>query len=187
MTEIRQRILEAAVRVFMRYGVGKTRMNDIAQETGIARPTLYASFKNKDEILSASILHYSDLSLAGIRHEWDHLDKLSEKLNVFYERAIIASYQIISASPDARDMIGGHNAVGKAATKTAQLDKISAWAELLDQHLPKDKLSSVTSEQLAEYIVLSSLGLRDHAESETQLRQLLEVQKQGILALLNCD
>ncbi|MES0882718.1 TetR/AcrR family transcriptional regulator [Roseibium sp. SCP14] len=187
MTELRQKILEAAVRVFMRYGVGKTRMNDIAQETGIARPTLYASFKNKDEILSASILHYSDLSLAGIRHEWDHLEKLSDKLDVFYERAIIASFQIITASPDARDMIGGHNAVGKAATKKAQLDKMSAWAELLEQYLPADEQRPVSSEQLAQYIVLSSLGLRDHAENEIQLRQLLQVQKQGILALLNCD
>ncbi len=47
----RARILEAALTVFGRRGVAKTRIADIASEAGIAYGLVYHYFKNKDEIL----------------------------------------------------------------------------------------------------------------------------------------
>ncbi|MGI9354875.1 MAG: TetR/AcrR family transcriptional regulator [Rhizobiaceae bacterium] len=183
MSDLRAKILEAAVRVFMRYGVGRTRMTDIASEAGVVRQTLYSFFNSKDEILCGAIRHFSDQSLAEIRQEWRSLERFEDKLDVFYDRAIITSFAIITASPEARDMIGGYNAVGKAETDRTQVDKIKAWSkELTAHHKPQDDLCW-SAKQLAEYIVLSSIGLRDQARNERQLRILLDIQRSGLAAL----
>lgn len=180
MEDIKTKVLEAALTVFMRYGVARTRMSDIAAQAGVARQTLYALFKNKDDILCAAIRYYSALSLADIRAAWAQQHRLGDKLDTYYAHAILSSYAMLSASTDARDMIGGFNDVGKAETEIAQAHKIDAWVEILTGHLEPDDQDA--AQKLAAFIVLSSIGLRDQAQSEAQLRALLEVQKQGILA-----
>lgn len=51
--EKRAKILEAARKRMMHYGVAKTTMGDIAEEAGMGVGTLYLHFKNKDEIVLA--------------------------------------------------------------------------------------------------------------------------------------
>ena len=156
---------------------------DIASEAGIVRQTLYSFFNSKDEILCGAIRHFSDQALVEIHMEWETLEQFENKLEVFHERAIVTSYAIISASPEARDMIGGYNAAGKAATEQAQADKIKMWSKELSQHhkLPED--TGISAKKLAEYIVLSSIGIRDQAVNERQLRALLHIQRSGLVAL----
>jgi TetR/AcrR family fatty acid metabolism transcriptional regulator len=47
----RQRILDAAVRVFARKGYFASRVSDVAKAAGIADGTIYLYFKNKDDVL----------------------------------------------------------------------------------------------------------------------------------------
>ena len=55
----REAILKSAKRRLSQYGVRKTTMQDIAEDTGIAVGTLYLYFKNKNEILVATAESYS--------------------------------------------------------------------------------------------------------------------------------
>lgn len=47
----RERILEVAAEQFATVGYGATRMIDVAKRAGIARPTLYLHFENKEKLL----------------------------------------------------------------------------------------------------------------------------------------
>lgn len=47
----KRQILKAAVKVFARKGATDTKMQDIADEAGVAKGTLYLYFKNKNSIL----------------------------------------------------------------------------------------------------------------------------------------
>ncbi|HET9990473.1 MAG TPA: TetR/AcrR family transcriptional regulator [Kofleriaceae bacterium] len=49
----RAEILEAAKSCFLRYGYGKTSLDDIAKQAGLSRPLLYRKFANKEAIFSA--------------------------------------------------------------------------------------------------------------------------------------
>ncbi len=49
----RAEILEAAKNCFLRFGYGKTSLDDIAQEAGLSRPLLYRKYANKEAIFSA--------------------------------------------------------------------------------------------------------------------------------------
>ncbi|MGO1434207.1 MAG: TetR/AcrR family transcriptional regulator [Canibacter sp.] len=50
----RDRILDAALQCFSRAGYSDTSMKDIAREVGIAAPSIYAHFKNKEALYSAT-------------------------------------------------------------------------------------------------------------------------------------
>jgi AcrR family transcriptional regulator len=50
----RDDIVRVAIGVFLRYGYARTTMRDIAQATGLTRPTLYLTFPTKSESLRRS-------------------------------------------------------------------------------------------------------------------------------------
>jgi len=49
----RERILEAALRIFSQKGYYETRMEDIAEKLGVSKRTLYLYYKNKEELFKA--------------------------------------------------------------------------------------------------------------------------------------
>ena len=58
-SEIRSKIVEAASRLFYQQGYNTTGINEIISEAGIAKATLYAHFKSKEDICIA-YLQYKD-------------------------------------------------------------------------------------------------------------------------------
>jgi len=54
----RNEILIAAIRVFARQGVSRTKMIDIAHEAGIGKGTVYEYYKSKDEIFYESFRYF---------------------------------------------------------------------------------------------------------------------------------
>lgn len=53
----RREILEAAMRVFARSGVVKTRMEEIAREAHVGKGTIYEYFRSKEELFGAAFPH----------------------------------------------------------------------------------------------------------------------------------
>lgn len=71
--ETRQRIVDAALRLFVEHGYMPTTMSAIAREAGVAVQTLYLAFGSKSAILSAAL----DIAIVGddepvslIEREW---------------------------------------------------------------------------------------------------------------------
>ncbi len=54
--EVKRAILDAAKRVFQKWGMGKTTMEDIAQEAGKGKSTLYNYFESKEEIFESLMM-----------------------------------------------------------------------------------------------------------------------------------
>ena len=68
--ERRSQILDAATKVFARFGFNKARMDDIVEESGLSKGTLYWYFDSKDDIIIAilkRILSYEFRKLESIR------------------------------------------------------------------------------------------------------------------------
>ena len=53
--EVREAILDAADRLLQRYGYKKTTMDDLAQEAGIGKGTIYLYFPSKEEVALSSV------------------------------------------------------------------------------------------------------------------------------------
>lgn len=61
-TDKREQIIEAATKVFARDGLQKGRIDDIAQEAGIGKGTVYEYFRSKEELFEAiveGVIHQS--------------------------------------------------------------------------------------------------------------------------------
>ncbi|MDQ0872714.1 AcrR family transcriptional regulator [Paenibacillus sp. V4I3] len=59
-------VLETALNIFARYGYKKTSIEDISKAAGITRQGIYLHFKNKEEILKASIQKALDDGLQAV-------------------------------------------------------------------------------------------------------------------------
>lgn len=60
-------ILDAAAKVFARYGFRKTTMGDIVREAGVARATVYKYFGSKDEVFTAALHREFRAIVAAVR------------------------------------------------------------------------------------------------------------------------
>lgn len=50
------RILDAAIACVKKWGIEKVTLNDIAQEAGLTRPTVYSYYANRDEVVRHALL-----------------------------------------------------------------------------------------------------------------------------------
>ena len=66
MTSKDELILEAATKLFMKFGK-KVTIDEIAQAAGIAKGTVYLYYKNKDEILHAIVLRMGEEVMRAFR------------------------------------------------------------------------------------------------------------------------
>ena len=65
---MRERLLDAAVRVFSKKGFYKASMDDIASEAGAAKGTLYYYFKNKSELFKTVVVEGIDFLVEDLKN-----------------------------------------------------------------------------------------------------------------------
>lgn len=71
-TEVKEKIVQAAITTFSKYGYDKTRMDDIAESANLGKGTLYLYFKSKEEL-------FYDISENSIKELKEQLSKLFSK------------------------------------------------------------------------------------------------------------
>jgi TetR/AcrR family fatty acid metabolism transcriptional regulator len=81
----RQRILDAAVRVFAKKGFYATRVSEVAKAAGVADGTIYLYFKSKDELLVSLFEDRVERLLAYMQTELPATATASEKLRRIIE------------------------------------------------------------------------------------------------------
>src|SRR5271167_684787 len=76
----RERILDAAVRVFAKKGFYATRVSEVARAAGVADGTIYLYFKSKDELLVSLFEDRVERLLSFLETELPKRRGASEKL-----------------------------------------------------------------------------------------------------------
>lgn len=80
LTNKMQAILTAAQKIFTRHGFGQTRVEDIAQEAGVGKGTLYEYFPSKQAIFEQAVEAGIRDYLAAITKETEKPGTIKEKL-----------------------------------------------------------------------------------------------------------
>src|SRR5580692_1194158 len=81
----RERILEAAVRVFAKKGFHATRVSEVAKAAGVADGTIYLYFKSKDQLLVSLFEDRVERLLRFLQTELPKIASASEKLRRIIE------------------------------------------------------------------------------------------------------
>jgi len=85
VTDKREAILRAAVKVFAQRGFFNSKVSDVASEAGIADGTVYLYFKSKDEILHSIFDQAMDRFIEEGKRELSTLDKPADRLRKIAE------------------------------------------------------------------------------------------------------
>jgi AcrR family transcriptional regulator len=157
----RARIIQAAILVFSRDGIGAASSADIAAEAGVAHGTIFARFGTKDELASAAILDFGD-RVAGRLHELcasgartrevlaAHLEGIGER-EEFYARLVSEAPALPKAARDSlvliQSSIAFHLSPALEADAAAGLIKdlplhfaFNAWVGLVHYYLANREL-----------------------------------------------
>lgn len=130
----RAEILEAAKSCFLRYGYGKTSLDDIAKEAGLSRPLLYRKFANKEAIFSAVydavFLAQFDKAVPIAEGRGSKRDRLLRMIEV----VCVEPYSLILQAPMAEEFWAACEAVIPEILQ----DHRKKWRALLAHVLPND-------------------------------------------------
>ena len=77
-------IISAAQKLFQKYGIDKTTMDDIAGEVGKGKSTLYYYYTSKEEVFYAVVNKEKDEVIQSIKKTISHLKSPSEQLKTFF-------------------------------------------------------------------------------------------------------
>lgn len=184
MTEKEKKFVEAAISVLSKYGVRRTTMGEIAAQAGVSRQTLYASFPSKEEIMAAAMHYAIDKTLTEIKRDWQDADTIAKKLDIYFQHAVIAYYELIRNMPDASDLIAGTDAATIEERQRGEARKSEALAVLFSPYEEVLARSGMTGNDLADLIQNSSASFKYIATDRTHLDRLLASLKSAALSLI---
>lgn len=183
LNETEEKIVEAAIRCFVRFGARKTAMADIAAEAGVSRQTIYDLLGGKDDLIRSSIRVITDRNLAAVRSRLDACETLSEKLDAYFAETVIKSFELLQTAGDAEDLVSGHNAAGRDEIAHSHQRHEVLVRELLMPHEKALGENGLTIEQQAHLFVTTVMALKYGASNRQDLDELLKTLKTTILAL----
>jgi AcrR family transcriptional regulator len=101
----REQIIRAARDVFLRYGLARTTMGDLATAAGVSRPTLYGAFGDKTAIFQAVLDDLVNELIVAIEAGLPDHASLEDKLFFACTTWATDGFERIRTYPDSRDLI----------------------------------------------------------------------------------
>lgn len=181
MKEREENIIEAAIRLFMRYGVKRTSMNDIAAEAGIARQTLYNAFSKKDAVLQATIRLMADRAIAAIEAGLKNTENLGDQLDMVFKHIAIEPFELLDASPNSEDIVAGFNASSQTELAAAAARNKAILSRIMEPYASEIENSGLTLDQFADFIERSASAAKHNAGNRKHLMNLLTALKIAVI------
>jgi len=187
MTDRDKYILDAAVRLFSRYGVKRTSMGDLAEEAGVARQTLYNAYKNKDDVLRALIRYHTDMAIDEIKAGLDGVQDLGDQLDIIFNRMSVAGFDLVQATPNAQDIIEGFNAIGQMELAASAEKFRSVIERILSPYETVLAGSGLSSADLSDFAQQSAKAASSEARDRDHLIGQLNTLKKLCLVAIATD
>jgi AcrR family transcriptional regulator len=173
----RQRVADAALTVFQRYGFARTTMADIADAAGMSRPALYLLFPNKEEVFAAAVRAFNERGIRAIRSEVASLEGLERQLTYVCQAWIGAGYDQARQFPDAKDLTD--------LPLPPVQEAYAAFQDLLAE-LMADAVATTdwdtTAEELARLLVIAMRGFKGEAQDRQDLDRMIALEVCAVVA-----
>ena len=95
----KQQILSAAAAVFTDKGFDKATMDDLVQESGLSKGTLYWHYRNKDDILLSVMEHYLAQKMGILEESLAYQATAGKRLEALIRRAMVEVARISEDLP----------------------------------------------------------------------------------------
>jgi AcrR family transcriptional regulator len=108
----RRRIIAAATSLFSRYGFRRTSVDLIAAEAGVAKPTIYAYFADKEAVFVAVCADVCEAFLARAEAASRAPGSIEERLAGVLTAKFTYIYELVHRSPHAQELLDSQGALG---------------------------------------------------------------------------
>ncbi len=173
----RERIVAAATRLFSRYGFKRTSVDLLATEAGVAKPTIYAYFEDKDDIFRAVVQSVCDDFLAGADAASQGKGTIEERLAAMLSAKFTRYWELVHASPHTQELMDSHGRLGAEIvqrTDRAYLERLVALLASSKEIEPKRV--GLTPASAAALLLRAASGAAYDATSVAgHRRQLAEI------------
>lgn len=180
--EKKSQVLAAALKMFSAYGFKRVTMNDIAEEAGMSRPSLYLMFSNKEDIFRGAIADYAEKSLERIRAGLPEQEGLEAKLAFALDVWIVQGYEMMNQSPHADEFIDCSYFFAKEVIGLIYGDFEKILLEILESQTTSIEARGMTPSHLAHFIRVSAQGYKPAVQNVEELRNLIAMLLKVVLA-----
>ncbi|WP_417281143.1 TetR/AcrR family transcriptional regulator [Celeribacter sp.] len=147
------KILDASIGLFMEKGLRGTSMEAVAKAAAVAKPTLYARFKNKDELFAAVVLcviaQLEEVVAAELDKDGSVVDRVSAGLRGKY--AVLN--EMLGTSPHAEELITAPKRLVSDSFTAFEARLRTRIAQVIAEQSPDD------AERLAHLVIASADGI----------------------------
>jgi|SRR5690348_66230 AcrR family transcriptional regulator len=185
--ERREQILDAAMRVFAERGLHETRMDDIAERSGLSKGALYLYYKSKDAIIAALLRQFFKLEMRDLQRLREGDGSVSDRLLAYTRQVAIEMERIMAVASLAWEFyaIAARQKVVREYFKAYFAEFRSVLAALIQSGIDRGEFRPVSAEQAAItltglYEGLALLAVVDATaapwsqQAETSLQLLLD-------------
>jgi AcrR family transcriptional regulator len=128
---IRDEILAAAKRVFQKWGLNKSTMEDIAHEAGKGKSTLYYYFKSKDEIFETLAMDEMSSIIIKAKTAIKDLVSTRDKLRIYLVTMLNEIKNTISLYPMVTGELKGNKELIERIRNLLDSNEVSIMTEIL--------------------------------------------------------
>ena len=133
--EVKAAILEAAKNVFQKWGLKKTTMEDIANEAGKGKSTLYYYYKSKDDLFGELTMSEFTIMISKAKLAIQQEKTAKGKLKKYISTMLIELKQTVSLFPLLKGEIKGNKELIESLLKQVEETEEKIIIELLKQGL----------------------------------------------------
>jgi TetR/AcrR family transcriptional regulator len=169
------RILDSAYGCFVRHGIRKTTMDDIAAGAGMSRPAVYQYVRNKDDAFRRLATRIFDGALSQARAEAAAGGTLAQRLDRILAIRLVVTQRLRRDSPHAAELIGDTARVAADLDQAfrANLTDLIAATIVAATDRTDLVLSDATAREIAELTVALTRGLEADPAPEDRVRERL--------------
>jgi AcrR family transcriptional regulator len=187
MEDVKTRIIENALEQFAQYGYKKTSLDDIVQNVGISKGTIYNYFKNKEDLFKQTVIVEYDNMLS-------HIKSLIKKGTEPKNKLILYVSQKIEYSQDFFSTKGRNLVIIKELRETYyQLEagssiEVDILKEILEAGKEENKIKAKNLNEYANLIcqIIRQFEFRwfemKTKEAKTEIQALFELMFEGLEA-----
>jgi len=114
-----RRIITAATSLFSRYGFRRTSVDLIATEAGVAKPTIYAHFADKEAVFLAVCADVCEDFLARAEAASRAPGAIEERLAAVLSAKFTYLYELVHRSPHAQELLDSQGRLGADVVQKA--------------------------------------------------------------------
>jgi len=188
MEEKKERILSVAQKIFARFGIQKTTMDEIAKMARMGKATLYYYFKSKEEIFAQVIHKESRVLKKKLQEAISKADTPQEKIKAYVLTRMMHLKELSNYYSTLTDKYLEHYSFVENERKDFTEYEIKTLTEILKQGIEQNVFGMQDVELAARMIAIALKGLeyplivenKNNNNMEDEINQMLNILFKGL-------